>query len=124
MQRVTKDENLVQQLVGDGVVNQSQADGSLWGHILSSAIGGPAATPVTTKIDFQWGDVLLLSTDGFTHHVSEEEIADRLNCLESAEQVGRDLVPLALERGGSDNITVVVGRLRAPASSYSTPTGI
>ncbi len=123
LKRVTKDQTLVQQLVDDGVVNQSQADGSPYGHILSSAIGGPAATPVTTKIDFQWGDVLLLSTDGLTYHVSEDEIEYQLNRLESAEQVGRDLVSLALERGGSDNVTVVVGRLRAPASSYSTPTG-
>ncbi len=124
LKRVTKDQTLVQQLVDDGVVHPSDADQSPWKHILSSAIGGSAAAPVTTKIDFQWGDVLLLCTDGLTQHVSEEEIEDQLNRLVSAEQVGRDLVSLALERGGSDNVTVVVGRLRAPASSYSTPTGI
>ena len=117
LQRVTKDQTLVQQLVDDGVVNQSQADRSRWRHILSSAIGGSTATPVTTKIDLQWGDVLLLCTDGLTRHVSEEEIEDRLNRMESAERVVYDLVSLALKRGGSDNITVVVGRIRAPAAS-------
>ena len=117
LQRVTKDQTLVQQLVDDGVVNQSQADRSRWRHILSSAIGGSTATPVTTKIDLQWGGVLLLCTDGLTRHVSEEEIEDRLNRMESAERVVHDLVSLALERGGSDNITVVVGRIRAPAAS-------
>ena len=117
LQRVTKDQTLVQQLVDDGVVNQSQADRSRWRHILSSAIGGSTATPVTTKIDLQWGDVLLLCTDGLTRHVSEEEIEDRLNRMESAERVVHDLVSLALERGGSDNITVVVGRIRTPAAS-------
>ena len=117
LQRVTKDQTLVQQLVDDGVVNQSQADRSRWSHILSSAIGGSTATPVTSKIDLQWGDVLLLCTDGLTRHVSEEEIEDRLNRMESAERVVHDLVSLALERGGSDNITVVVGRIRAPAAS-------
>ncbi len=124
LKRVTKDQTLVQQLVDDGVVNQSQAEGSPYSHILSSAIGGSAATPVTTRIDLQWGDVLMGCTDGLTRHVSEEEIEDRLNHLESAEQVVRDLVSLALERGGSDNITVVVGRLRAPASSYTGRPGI
>jgi protein phosphatase len=123
LRRVTKDQTLVQQLVDDGVVKQHEAEESPWKHILSSAIGGSTATPVTTKIDFQWGDVLLLCTDGLTQHVSEEEIEDRLNRLESAEQVGSDLVSLALQRGGSDNVTVVVGRLRAPVSSYSIPTG-
>ncbi len=119
LMRVTKDQTLVQQLIDDGVVKQHEAERSPWKHILSSAIGGSTATPVTTKIDFQWGDVLLLCTDGLTHHVSEEEIEGQLNRLESAEQASRDLVQLALERGGSDNVTVVVGRLRAPASSYS-----
>jgi protein phosphatase len=117
LQRVTKDQTLVQQLVDDGVVSQSQAEGSPWSHVLSSAIGGSTATPVTTKIDLQWGDVLLLCTDGLTRHVSEVEIEDRLNRMESAEQAAHDLVSLALERGGSDNITVVVGRIRAPAAS-------
>jgi protein phosphatase len=117
LQRVTKDQTLVQQLVDDGVVNQSQADGSPYSHILSSAIGGSAATPVTTKIDLQRGDVMMLCTDGLTRHVPDEEIQDHLNRLESAEQVVRDLVALALERGGSDNITVVVGRILAPVMS-------
>ena len=124
LRRVTKDQTLVQQLVDDGVVTKSVAERSPWKRILSTAIGGSTATPVTTTIDFQWGDVLMLCTDGLTEHVSEEEIADRLNRLESAEQVVRDLVSLALERGGSDNVTVVVGRLRAPAGSYHTPPDI
>ncbi len=124
LKRVTKDQTLVQQLLDEGVVKQHEAERSPWKHILSSAIGGSTATPVTTRIDFQWGDVLLLCTDGLTQHVSEEEIEDQLNRLESAEQVGRDLVSLALERGGSDNVTVVVGRLRAPAASYVSQPGI
>ena len=124
LQKVTKDQTLVQQLVDDGVVKQHEAERSPWSHILSSAIGGSAATPVTTRIDLQWGDVLMGCTDGLTRHVSEEEIEDRLNRLESAEQAARDLVSLALERGGSDNVTVVVGRLRAPASSYGPPPDI
>ncbi len=124
LQRVTKDQTLVQQLVDDGVVTESVAEGSPWTHILSSAIGGSTATPVTTRIDFRWGDVLMLSTDGLTEHVSEEEIADRLNRLESSEQVSRDLVSLALERGVSDNVTVVVGRLRATVSSYTSQPGV
>jgi protein phosphatase len=56
--------------------------------------------------------VTLLCTDGLTRHVTEDEIRERLLHLESAEQVCRDLVRLALERGGEDNVTVVVGRVR------------
>ena len=54
---------------------------------------------------------MLLCTDGLTKHVSDDEIAAALRDLASAEQACRDLVALALDRGGSDNVTVLVGRL-------------
>jgi protein phosphatase len=56
--------------------------------------------------------VQLVCSDGLTKHVSDPEIAEHLRTMESAEQVTRKLVDLALERGGRDNITVVVGRAR------------
>ena len=64
-----------------------------------------------TRLDIRRrGCVVLLCSDGLTKHVSDAEIAERLGVMESAEQVCRALLDLALERGGSDNITVLVGR--------------
>jgi len=60
----------------------------------------------------QRGSVILVCTDGLTKHVSDDEIAQRLGAMESSEQVCHQLLDLALERGGSDNITLVVGRAR------------
>ncbi|HKG90490.1 MAG TPA: hypothetical protein VKA84_01285, partial [Gemmatimonadaceae bacterium] len=80
-------------------------------HILSSAIGAPEALPEVTRVDArQLGGVLLVCTDGLTKHVADPEIADRIGAMQSAEQLCRDLLQLALDRGGSDNITLVVGR--------------
>jgi protein phosphatase len=45
--------------------------------------------------------------------VSDAEIEEHLRTMESAEQVTRALVDLALARGGRDNITVVVGRAKS-----------
>jgi len=57
-----------------------------------------------------WGTVGLLCSDGLTKHVSDERIRDRLLAMTSAKQVCADLVQDALDGGGTDNITVVVGR--------------
>jgi len=56
------------------------------------------------------GCVILVCTDGLTKHVTDNEIAEHLAAMESSEQVARALLELALARGGSDNITLVVGR--------------
>ena len=70
-----------------------------------------------TRVDVrQRGCVILVCSDGLTKHVSDDEIAAHLRTMESSEQVSHQLVELALERGGSDNITLVVGRARRPAA--------
>jgi protein phosphatase len=62
-----------------------------------------------------WGNVILLCSDGLTKHVPDERIRDRLRSMTSAKQVCEDLLQEALEDGGSDNITLIVGRaLQAP----------
>ena len=52
----------------------------------------------------------LLCSDGLTKHVSDDRIADRLAHMTSAKQVCEQLVQDALEDGGTDNITIIVGR--------------
>jgi protein phosphatase len=56
------------------------------------------------------GDCLLLCTDGLTRHVEDAEMVSVLECHPVPEDACRALVDLALERGGKDNVTVVLGR--------------
>jgi serine/threonine protein phosphatase PrpC len=79
--------------------------------VLSSAIGGEEAAPVITQFDQSWDQVGLLCSDGLTKHVSDGRIAERLRTMTSAKQVCETLLQDALDAGGSDNITIVVGRL-------------
>ena len=112
LQQVTTDQTIAQALVDSGVMSRADAERTEWKHILSSALGSQEATPATFMTDCQWEDVMLLCTDGLTKHVSDDEIAAALKRDQTSEQTCRELEALALERGGTDNVTLVVGRLR------------
>jgi protein phosphatase len=110
LEQVSRDQTVAQDLLDQGAISRAAAAGSRWAHVLSSAIGGPTTTPVVTGIDNDWGDIHLLCSDGLTRHVSDERIRERLSTMTSARQVCEDLLEEALEGGGSDNITLIVGR--------------
>jgi protein phosphatase len=61
------------------------------------------------------GDQILVCSDGLTEMVSEETIGRVLRTSRSADEACRELVEQALDGGGRDNITVVLGRYRIPA---------
>jgi serine/threonine protein phosphatase PrpC len=113
LERMSTDQTVVQSLVDSGAITETEAHRSPLQGVLSSALGGQEATPMTRTADVRWGDVMLLCTDGLTRHASDQEIEAELRQIQSAEQSCRRLVKLALERGGTDNVTVVIGRLRS-----------
>jgi PPM family protein phosphatase len=111
--QVTRDQTMAQDLVDQGILPAERMAASPYSHVLSSAIGGSAATPVVTRIDISGPTrLVLLCSDGLTKHVSNQEIEQHILTMESSEQLCRTLLDLALERGGSDNITIVAGRAR------------
>jgi serine/threonine protein phosphatase PrpC len=112
LEQLSKDQTMAQALVDAGVMPRDVADASRWKHVLSSALGAADAVPATSVYDHRWEDVMLLCTDGLTKHVSDDEIRGVLTDVKSAEEICRTLLNLALDRGATDNVTAVVGRLR------------
>jgi len=112
LQRMTTDQTMAQAMRGAGVLTAEAAAASHLKHALWSALGSPDVEPEAYATDCERSDVLLLCTDGLTKHVAEEEIAACLRGMASAEAACRELVALALARGGEDNVTVVIGRVR------------
>jgi protein phosphatase len=110
LSQITRDQTMAQDLVDQGVLTRTDADNTRWAHVLSSAIGGQQTAPVVTRIDRTSDDVVLLCSDGLTKHVPNEHIRERLGAMTSAKQVCEDLLQEALDGGGSDNITILVGR--------------
>ena len=107
---MTRDQTIAQELVDQGVFTRAIAERSQFKNVLSSSIGGESTLPVITRLRADWGNVHLLCTDGLTKHVSDEQIAERLASMTSSKQVCGQLLQDALDGGGTDNITLVVGR--------------
>jgi protein phosphatase len=110
--QVTKDQTLVQELVDEGVLSAEDAKRSPFSNVLAQAIGAdePEISPVISRVDLERGDAVILCTDGLTQHVSDEEIGATLTTAASAQGACEKLLNSALDRGGTDNVTVVVSR--------------
>ena len=112
LHRITRDQTFAEDMVDRGALTPEQAATSPLRNVLSSAIGGSLTLPVVTRLPSTRDSVWLFCTDGLTKHVPDERIAERLAMLQSAEQTCRILLQDALDDGGTDNVTILVGRVR------------
>ena len=108
--QITRDQTMAQEMVDLGVMKAEQVAGTHLEHTLTSSIGGSHTQPKVTRIEMDWGYVLLLCSDGLTRHVSDDRIRDVLRSMTSARQACETLLQDGLDGGGTDNITIVVGR--------------
>lgn len=108
--QMSRDQTMAEEFVQQGVFNRGDAAFKKWANVLSSAIGGPQAAPSVTKVAQSWDSVGLICSDGLTRHVSDERIREVLSTLETAKQGCETLLQDALDAGGEDNITVLIGR--------------
>jgi protein phosphatase len=83
-------------------------------HILTDAIGGRTGSPAAEieRLKLQNGDCVLLCTNGLTDVVDNEGLTGILSQAGTLDEQCLALVELALARGGTDNITVVMAKYR------------
>lgn len=117
--QMSRDQTMAEEFVKQGIFNREDAAFKRWANVLSSAIGGPQAAPSVTKVPQSWGAIGLMCSDGLTRHVSDERIKDVLVNLESAKQGCETLLQDALDAGGEDNITIIIGRAVAAEDIHS-----
>lgn len=111
LRQLTRDQTIGQALVDQGALSAERLDKSPLKHVLSSAIGSDEALPEVTRFNIgERGSLIFLCSDGLTKHVSDDEIASAISTMTSSEQLANDLLELALERGGTDNITIIAAR--------------
>jgi protein phosphatase len=108
--QVSRDQTMAEDLIAQGAFQRTDAFMAKWSHVLASSIGGQHTAPVVTRLRNSWNNVHLLCSDGLTKHVPDDRIRERLATMTSAKQVCEQLLQDALDGGGSDNVTIIVGR--------------
>ncbi len=118
--QITKDHSYVQALVASGHITAEQARSHPMGNILYRALGQSTDLEVDTYTRYAYaGDRIVLCSDGLTRHIESREIAE-IVMSDLNPHVGTQLlIELANQRGGEDNVSVIVARL-AEASSEDT----
>jgi PPM family protein phosphatase len=110
--QLTSDHSLVARLVDIGQITPEQARTHPQRNLLYRSIGTDPAVEVDTLSEqLEPDDIVLLCSDGLINHVRDEEIAQIALQQADPERACEQLVALANERGGRDNISVVIVRV-------------
>ncbi len=115
LEQVTEDQTVARQLVDSGRMSEVDIADHPDRNRLVQALGADPVdgvmTPVTGRINWTSGDILLLCSDGLTDMIEDNAISHVLaNNSESIEQIIEHLIQAALAAGGKDNVTVVVAK--------------
>ena len=115
IRQVTHDHSLVAQMVREGQLTPEQAKTDPRRNVVTRSVGvGPDVEIDADRMDaaLEPGDTLLVCTDGLHGLVNDQELAD-IASGDDLEQACHEAIERANERGGPDNITVVLARLEA-----------
>jgi len=107
--RISQDHSLVEKMVKDGELAESEADSHPQKHILTRALGTQAQAEFDLyPLSIKEGDYLLLCSDGLTNLLTPEEILQTVLSCRQPQRAVDSLVEMANSRGGLDNITAVL----------------
>lgn len=107
--QLTDDHSLVNELVKSGQISKQDAEHHPRKNVLLRALGTEQNVSIDTMtIGFEPGDSLLLCSDGLTNKVTDEELHQMLVSDVSLEYKAEQLINLANEKGGEDNISLAI----------------
>lgn len=108
LKQITKDQSLVAKLVEEGAITEEEAMHHPRKNVILYSLGSEKNPQIDIyEQELAPGDILFFCSDGLTRHVMDDEIADIIGG-ETPNIAAKTLVGLANQRGGQDNITVVV----------------
>ncbi|MUK89482.1 Stp1/IreP family PP2C-type Ser/Thr phosphatase [Ornithinibacillus sp. L9] len=108
--QLTEDHSLVNALVQSGQITKEEANHHPRKNVVLKALGTEASVESDIQtISWEEGDKLLLCSDGLTDKVLDDEILEYLkDVTQGIEEIGQQLVDLANDRGGEDNVSLII----------------
>ena len=109
IEKITKDHSLVQELIDSGTITEEEGRNHPKKNVITRALGTNNVVKIDIfKVDINTYDKYLLCTDGLSNEVLKEEILMEINDINDYNTACDKLVLLAKNRGGRDNITVLL----------------
>lgn len=106
--QVTKDQSLVAKLVEEGAITEAEAASHPHRNVILYSLGSEKTPKIDLfEVTLDSGDIIFLCSDGLTRHVSDDEINEIIG-REELESAASQLIQLANERGGQDNISAAI----------------
>lgn len=113
IKQITKDHSLVQKLVDSGQIKKEDAKFHPQKNIITMALGCfPEVDVDTFELDLEKEDIILLCCDGLTDVVDDDEINNIVLINEDVKKACDELVRAANDKGGHDNISVILFNLK------------
>ncbi len=125
LRQLTKDHTIVQKMVDAGMLTLEEAANHPNASVLERAVGSKPSVEVdiSDELRIHNGDAILLCSDGLSGYVTDAEIQEVLRSPATVQQVTEQLVQLALDQGGEDNITVQFVQYGPREEALSRPKG-
>lgn len=113
IEQITEDHSLVGEQVKAGILSPEEAKSHRFKNIITRSVGFQEAVQADVDIrTVQVGDRYLLCSDGLSNMLDDTDLCRVVSANSDAEQACQQLIDLANERGGDDNITVVIAEVQ------------
>lgn len=113
IEQVTEDHSLIAEKIRHGLITPEEAKHHRMRNVITRSLGYQEEVEVDIQVRaVRSGDQFLLCSDGLSGLVSAEEMADAVSA-HGPQEAARQLIGLACERGGDDNITTIIARMEA-----------
>lgn len=119
--QITRDQSYIQQLVDAGTMTEEEAEKSDHRNMILQALGtSPWVDVDLTYQELRRGDVVVVCSDGLSKVVTRSDLVEAVVQAEDPAAICDRLIDLANERGGPDNITVIVARMEGDGLAEPT----